>query len=393
MNKRFLVTLLTLLVIILAATVAVFLAKGYTYSPQTGKVSGTGIISVTSIPDGASVFIDGHLATATNATVSSLPPKNYELKVQKEGFIPWEKKITVKEGLVSEIKITLFPAIPTIYPLTFNGVVNPTLSPDGQKLAFAVPVSTPSVKQKGGLWVWGFSSAPIAISRSAQPQQLIASSPGLDFSKAKIRWSPDSKQIMATLQEGSLEGDNNARNYLLSTDAATQLSDLKDLTPVLTATLKSWDDDTKAKNDARILAIRSKEAEKVASSAAAIRWSPDETKFMYQGGQKIQTITPNDGALKGGEMTKIYDLTDNKQYDLPEAVAYHWLPDSRHVILIREAKIAIAEFDGANVAEIYAGNFSNSHVFPWPDSSRLLIVSSLPTPTAFQPNLYGVNLR
>lgn len=391
MNKRFLVTLLTLLVIIVAAVVAVFLAKGYTYLPQTGKLSGTGIISVTSIPDGASVFIDGHLTTATNATVSSLPPKTYELRVQKEGFIPWGKKVNVKEGLVSEVKITLFPAIPTIYPLTFNGVVSPTLSPDGQKLAFAVPVSSQSVKQKGGLWVWGFSSAPIAISRSAQPQQLVASSPGLDFTKAKIRWSPDSKQILATLQEGSLEGDTNARNYLLSTDSATTTSDLKDLTPVLAATLKFWDDDTKAKNHARILAIKSKEAEKIASSAAAIRWSPDETKFMYQIGQKVQA--PNDGALQGEVLTKIYDLTDDKQYDLPEGVAYHWLPDSRHVILIREAKIAIAEFDGANVAEVYAGNFSNSHVFPWPDSSRLLIVSSLPTPTASQPNLYGVNLR
>src|SRR3989339_841992 len=128
MSKRFIITVVTLLVIGLAAGVAILLAKGYTFSPKEKRIVGTGIITVSSQPDAASVYIDGHLTTATNATISSLTPKNYSVKIIKEGFIPWEKQISVKEELVTEVKVTLFPAIPTIYPLTFNSVLNPVLS-------------------------------------------------------------------------------------------------------------------------------------------------------------------------------------------------------------------------------------------------------------------------
>src|SRR3972149_4737722 len=141
MSKRFIITICTLVVIAIATGIAIFFAKGYPFSSEEKKIVGTGIINVTSEPDAASVYIDGHLTTATNTTISSLTPKNYTIKIVKEGFIPWEKQVSVKEGLVTEVKVTLFPAIPTIYPLSFTGVANPTLSPDGAKLAFIVPAS------------------------------------------------------------------------------------------------------------------------------------------------------------------------------------------------------------------------------------------------------------
>src|SRR3989344_2885455 len=119
MSKRFIITLVTIVVIAISAGVAIFFAKGYTFSPSEKRIIGTGIITVTSEPDAASVFVDGHLTTATNSTISSLPTKKYTIRVVKEKFIPWEKEVEVKEGLVTELKVTLFPAIPTIYPLTF----------------------------------------------------------------------------------------------------------------------------------------------------------------------------------------------------------------------------------------------------------------------------------
>ena len=88
MSKRFIITIITLLVIGISATAAVLLAKGYIISPQTGKILSTGLISVTSDPDGASIFIDGHLTSATNATIPSLPAKTYDVKIVKEGYIP-----------------------------------------------------------------------------------------------------------------------------------------------------------------------------------------------------------------------------------------------------------------------------------------------------------------
>lgn len=357
MSKRFIITIVSLVIIAVAAGAAIFFARGYRLSTNEKRIVGTGIVNISSEPDAASVFVDGHLTTATNATISSLTPKTYSIKVQKEGFIPWEKSVTVKEGLVTELKIALFPAIPTIYPLTVYGVLNPTLSPDGSKLGFVVPSG-----KKAGVWVWTMvKNQPIAFVRSSEPHQ-IATNTAVDFSKATLKFSPDSKQVLATV------GSN---YYLLESENLN--SEPKDITAVLNSTLNAWEDDTKTKDASRIDTIRDKSTRKIASDSANLSWSPDETKFMAD--------------------LKVYDLDDNKNYPLPPAKKHVWLPDSRHIILVEENSISLVDFDGTNKAVIYAGKFEDSFVFPWPDSSRLVMVSSFPTPTASEPNLYGINLR
>lgn len=381
MSRHFVFTLITALVILALTGAGILLVKGYKFSFKNGQISGTGIISITSEPEGASVFIDNHLTSATNTTIPSLVPKSYDVRVVKEGLIPWQKKVTVREGLVSELKITLFPAIPTVSPLTFNGAVNPLLSPDGNKLAFFVPIATNSgsLKQRGGVWVLNMVSQPISFSRSSGSRQLISSTQELEFAKGKLRFSPDSKSVLVTVQEGGREGVENQRNFILSVDQTTALSNLVDITPTVDSTIKTWDEEIKRTDEARILAIKNSTARKIASDSAQIKWAPDETKFMF--------------GVSSTNISRVYDLAEDKQYNLPQAHAYLWLPDSRHIILVKDGKIGVIEFDGINESEVFAGNFLNGFVFPWPDSSKLVILSSIPTPTASQPNLFGVNLK
>lgn len=369
MSKRFILTIITLIIIAAVTAVVIFLAKGYTFSPKEKRVVGTGILTVSSSPDAASVFIDGHLTTATNTTISSLSPKTYDVKIVKEGFIPWQKQIVIKEGLVTEVKVTLFPAIPTIYPLTFTGIENPTLSPDGEKLAYVVPVAktSPGSSKKAGIWVLvQADNQPISLAKSSGTRQ-IAQSASIDFSTATLNWSADSKQVIASVA---------GNNYLLDADRFNSAP--SDITPILSATLQSWVDDARARETARVLAVKDLDFRQTASTSAVVRWSADETKFM---------------AGKDEKGLKVYDLEDDKEYTLPDARRHIWLPDSRHVILVEEKTISIADFDGSNRAVIYAGNFQDDFVFPWPDSSRLAIITSFPTPTASEPNLYGINLK
>jgi len=377
MSKRFVFTIITLVAIAISATIAIFLAKGYRFSPQEKRIVGTGIITISSEPDAASVFLDNHLTTATNTTIASLTPKDYTVKVVKEGFIPWEKQISVKEGLVTEVKVTLFPAIPTIYPLTYNGVESPTLSPDGGKLAYIVAGKawqTASAGKKAGIWVWTQTrNQPISFARSAEPHQ-IAQSTVTDFSKATLVWSADSKQVLATA------GGN---NYLLEADRLN--TDPRDITPLLSATLKSWEEDTRSKDQTRILAIKNARVRQIASGSAVLKWSPDETKFMFGKDEKDLKVVN----LEDSERS----FSAGKEYVLPSAQSHIWLPDSRHIILISEGTISVVDFDGTNKAVIYAGEFKDDFVFPWLDSSRLVIISSFPTPTASEPNLYGINLK
>lgn len=374
MSRRFLFTIFTILVIVIAAGVTVYWAKGYTFSSSQKGLVGTGIISVTSIPDSASVFVDGHLTTATNATVSSLLPKEYTVRVVKEGFIPWERKVKVREGLVTELKLTLFPAIPTIYPLTYSGIKNPVLSPDGSKLAYIVPTG-----KKAGIWVWTFEeNRPLSFARGAQPHQ-IAQTGIIDYTNTNLRFSPDSKQVLAS---------NSTNNYLLNDESIN--SEPKDITPTLQTTLKAWDDDLKSTSALIIEKIKDSKAKKIASSAAILKWSPDESKFLFR------EKSPDDKEKDSKTLYKDYktfDLEESRQYDLPEARAFSWLPDSKHVVLVEEDKISIVDFDGSNKAVIYAGKFEDNFVFAWPDASRLVVVSSLPTPTASEPNLFGINIK
>lgn len=384
MSKRFIVTIITLVVIAIIAAIAILLAKGYTFSPQEKRIMGTGIMTVASEPDAASVFIDGHLTTATNTTIASLSPKKYNVKIVKEGFIPWEKEINIKEGLVTEVKVVLFPAIPTIYPLTFNGVVNAVLSPDGSKLAYIVPrPATGEISKKVGVWVWTQTrNQPISFVRSSEPHQ-VAQSMTMDFSQAVLKWSADSKQILATV------GNN---NYLLDADRLN--TEPRDITPMLSATLQSWEEDAQDKDESRVLAIKDSGLRQIASSSAMVRFSPDETKFMV-----IESDKKTDQQDKQGttsitkEYAKVYDLETKKEYSLPPARKHVWLPEGRHIILVEQNTISVIDFDGTNKAVIYAGNFIDDLVFPWLDSSRLAIISTFPTPTASEPNLYGVNLK
>lgn len=398
MSRRFLVTLLTIIIVAVAAGVAIFVAKGYRFSTNDRTIVGTGIMSITSVPDQASVYLDGNLTTATNANVNSLPPKTYQVKIVKEGFITWEKKIEVRAGLVSEIKATLFRAIPSVYPLTYSGVLNPLLSPDGQKLVYIVPAPTDanlSNNKKSGIWVWQLSDRPVTFARGGEPHQISLYDPSIDYSQAKFRFSPNSRQVLVSVSD---------KHFLLETD---KLNDPpKNITATVNPTIQGWDEDQKNKDLTRLATIKDLELRKIASSTAVLKWSPDETKIL---------LCQNDCQDKPN--FKIYDLDNAKNYQIPKADFYNWLPNSKHLVLVESqksdkievsvkekvdkvpvskivpAKISVVEYDGLNKSELYVGNFDPASVFTWFDSSRLVMVSSLPTATASQPNFFGINLK
>jgi len=397
-SKQFLLTLFSLVLISLIAGAAIYLAKGYRYQPDTGTFSGTGIISVSSLPDQASVYLDGHLTTATDDNITSLPPKNYKVRIVKEGYIPWEKDIDVKQGLVSEIKATLYRSIPTIYPITYSGVDYALLSPDSLKLMYIIPNGLEgglAAERKSGVWVWVMSSQNgIGIGVGDQQRQIIQSN-GVDYTQAKYRWSPDSTQIFVDLPD---------RKLLLDTN---RLNDVpRDITANYEATLKSWDLTESQTRLTKLSQIEDISLRKTASDSATLKWSPDETKILYSDAQGNY---------------KLNDLSLDKSFSLPKANNYTFLPDSKHLVMVEYeatasaipaknpkpspsgnltikeqfalSRVSIIETDGTNKAEIYYGSVEPNVVVPWPDNSRLVVISSFPTQTASQPNLYGINLK
>ena len=179
------------------ATYAIKFAKGYRPSIKSKALEGTGLLSANSFPRGASVFINDKLTTATDDTLN-LPPGEYQVKIAKDGYTSWEKTIMLESELVTQTNARLFPSVPNLKPLTFSGCLNPTPSPDGQKIVFAVENATTDTKN--GLYVLELNNNPLSFNSSAT--QITRSSQKYNFSESKLTWSPDSSEVLATLNSG-----------------------------------------------------------------------------------------------------------------------------------------------------------------------------------------------
>ena len=188
-------------VCIILGVAAAIIAYGRGYRLHTdGSVQPTGLIVLQSDPSGAQIIIDDKIKTATQATLT-LPPGWYNVTIAKEGYQPWHKRMKVQGEVVAKAEALLLPTNPSLTALTASGVVNPSLSPDGSKLAYVIPSPTtasPSAAlstTKPGIWVLDIVDKPLGLNRDAKQ---VAKSGAVNYSKATHR-SPDSKEILASI--------------------------------------------------------------------------------------------------------------------------------------------------------------------------------------------------
>lgn len=135
LKYKHIIPFITVATIVAGTYLAVQIGKGY--RPTTKGLTGTGLLAANSFPSGAQVYLDGKLATATDDTLS-LTPGQYTVTIKKEGYLPWEKTLTLQKELVTQTNATLFKSVASLTPLTLNGAATITPSPDGQKIAFVV---------------------------------------------------------------------------------------------------------------------------------------------------------------------------------------------------------------------------------------------------------------
>jgi Tol biopolymer transport system component len=363
MRRHFLSVVLVTVGILLVTAAAIMLAKGYRFDQRTGTIKGTGIIAISTIPEGGAVYLEGELVSASNNTINNLDPGPYKLKVSKDTFSSWEKEVIVEAEKVTLVNVTLFPSTPDLRPLTFSGVVNPQLSPDGQKIIYAI--ADPA---KAGLWVLDITTRPFTFSRD--PRQIAKDTPSYAYSKEGFSWAPDSKTILST---GTFRTatQTKAVNYLLDSDRLTD--NPTDVTGTIEQTKRTWQSDLEIENTERLGRLP-EEMQSQIKAASKVVWSPDELKVAFESESDIN----------------VYDLKEAQTHKIGRVKAYAWYPDADHLILLEDNSISIVETDGQNKTQIYAGAYENS-VFPWPDGSKLIVL------TSFNPsggsNLYSINLR
>lgn len=391
--KRILISgILIGLFITLGAVAAILYATGYRLEfggDGTGNikfVEGTGLVVVTSHPDGARVFVDGKLRTATNNTIDLLPGE-YLVEITKDGYIPWKKKIIVKKSLVSEAGARLIPSAPKLEAVTTIGVSNVIMDASSSLLAYTVASAS---AEKNGIYVFNMNSGPLVF-LGASGTQIISDL--LDnFSSAQLSFSPDGRQLLAKLPKSY---------YLLTTSGLNNAP--QDVTSTLDLVKDDW-------------AIQQAEADKklLDSLPRALRTpaktyfkdmkpSPDNNKILYTASQSatlepiikppIPSVnsTPDQRTIVAGKVY-VYDIKEDKNYMVGDSSNnYLWHADSRHLVYAQDKKVNILEYDGGNQTTVFNGDFVDEAIFPWPNGSGVAIVYRLSASAPY--NIYRIGLQ
>ncbi len=408
-----------LLFVAIGALISSYFLRGYRPDFRRGLFEPTGLLVINSKPKGASVFINGKLTTATDDTLN-LPPGEYRVRISKDGYLPWRKKIDVKKEIVKQTEAYLFRSAPDLRPLTFVGALNPQLSPDGGRVVYAV--ASASAQEKNGLWVNNLARSPLDIIRS-NSQQIVRRDSQHHWEKANLVWSPDGRRVLAYF----LTKDKISSAYLLPADSLTPPQQLRDVSLQLVAIYRQW----RAERDLQLkqqLANLPKPLIDIASrSAQLVTFAPNGERFFYLATAAAtipdnllphppaRSDQPEERQLRSGHVY-VYDLKQDTNFNLGAAgelgidlkqlapgktlaqklarfnyQPVHWLATSRHLIFLQKHRVMVIEADGQNREVLFAGPFRNSFAYPWPDGERLLVLTSLYT--GRPANLYAVRIK
>jgi hypothetical protein len=450
-NFRVLYTVLSALIIIAGTVLAIQYAKGNYRFTQQGYVSTAGLLNANSFPTAAEVFIDGKLVTATDNTLY-LEPNNYLIEIKKDGYSSWKKTLHLEPQLVAQTNAQLFPIAPSLSPLTFTGVDRVIPSPDGQKILYTV--ASASSQTKVGLHIIELSNGPGSLIGMQKSPKLIADGiSATDLATANFIWSPDSAEVLVSAAGGdwllsidkkvtiSEQPDigwkkktilseweqemyvrekqfltkfpaeilqiatQSAKNVYLSPDkkrlmyTATASASLpENIIPALPAS--NTQPQARTLTPGKIYVYDKEEDKNFEIATALVNPSqPPAEKRLLTLHSVPEIQASNSGQSASPSAFQALQATNSAQTALNFNV-YHsslyintlqWFPDSRHVLFIRDNRIEVMEYDGTNLTTLYSGPFANSFTYPWPDGSRLLIL------TAFSPdspqNLYAIELK
>ncbi len=442
--NRLLITLLVFFTLVIGTLIAVKFAKGYrpTLRGKNGPaISGTGLLSATSYPESAKIFIDDRLSGATNSTIY-LEPGVYQIKITKEGYHPWEKQFPIAKELVSSTDTRLFPSLPAIAPITYSGIQQAIISPDGTKILYVT--SSATLKENNGLYVISLNSGLSSTILNNSITQ-IATLADYDYTKFHFLWSPNSSEILAYLTSDS---GTIASSHLLNPRTLNKNKDLTDITIKLATIVDRYEEEISLNRSTSYRLLPDFMVKIASESATNIFTSPDQEKLLYTITKDIKlpenhlknqlpSLNPTSETrdLITGS-TYVYDLKEGTNYLIKsnqtssptpttkysskktkapiaiETVSISdkldqigritnpvrspanliWYPTSRHLFDISSDQIQVVEYDGNNRTTIFKTNVIDNFAIPSPDGHRLIVLTNLnqgQTPS----NLFAIDLK
>ncbi|PIR99064.1 hypothetical protein COT87_01435 [Candidatus Collierbacteria bacterium CG10_big_fil_rev_8_21_14_0_10_44_9] len=368
-STRFLIFLATFIFITGGTFLVIRYAQGYRPT-KTGTIRGTGLLSASSFPTAAEVYINGKFTTATDNTLN-LNPGTYDIEIKKDGYFTWSKKIQIVAELVTETNAQLFPTSPSLEPLTYTGALMPVPAPDGTKLAFTV--ASASAVAKNGLYVQELNSSPISLNKTAR--QIARTEANYDYPTSSYTWSPNGSELLVAFPSGA--------HILLNTNQFNDLATLKDVTVRLPQILSEWELELAQQERVQLLKLPDFMASIATSSATNLYFSPDGKRLLYQAIADLDIptdlvpILPSSSTqvenrdLKAG-FWYVYDLKEDKNF------------------LISEGKISIRQKLTPNEAKGEVGSFVATKLTLLPNFQDPIPAELISSPSAFRSLQNGV---
>jgi PEGA domain len=397
-KKSLLIILSVFLFVAIGTYVITLLARGYRPNFQGNNLtlSATGLLSATSKPVGASVYLNDKLVTATNDTLN-LTPGSYLLKIIKDGYLSWQKNIIIKKEIVYQSDAQLFRSAPDLSPITLSGAINPVASPDYSKIIFSV--ASASASTDNGLYLIDLNNVLLSLTKNT-PRQIAKNFPGVDWSKATFTFSPDSRQVLATfpLRNGGV-------NYLLDLTATITPSSLVDVTPRLALIKTDWKNQDQELVQIKLQRLPQQLQPLVSTASAQYISLSGDDKVLYLAAtnsalpanlispppaQSTQTQTRQ--IVKGNYY--VYDLKDDTNFLIGPFSAVlnpFWMPNSTNLVFVNNQTITAVDYDNTNQVTLFAGNFDPHAVFPWADGTKIIALTS--AYTGATQNLYAITVR
>ncbi|PIZ01006.1 hypothetical protein COY62_00565, partial [bacterium (Candidatus Howlettbacteria) CG_4_10_14_0_8_um_filter_40_9] len=185
----------------ISSFVLIYLARGYVFELNGLKLSfrKTGMIIFSSRPNGANVTLDGKIVKQKSGSplfpsrIPGLLTGDYALRLEKSGYLAWEKIMHVDEEVVSWADyILFFPATSKKDLLIENGrVLGAKESPDLRKIAY-IYENTDKKKE-----LWYFDNLALEKTKLFPVKKEEVTANG-DFDITDIKWSADSSKILFT---------------------------------------------------------------------------------------------------------------------------------------------------------------------------------------------------
>jgi len=373
--------------------------RGYRLDLGKKTLSSTGILSLTSYPKTAQVYLDGKLKGVTNLNLT-LSPNHYQVEIKKDGYTSWSKKIVLKGELVVSLEAVLFPLNPSLSPLTNSGLVKAIPIDDTEKiLVFVQKPDLEDLDKKNGLYLFEAGKRTFSFFPALKPILLEKNlAEKYDFSSTQVIFSPDYKQAII-----EFNNQTSSQAFLLSLEEENTFP--FDVSLSKDSLITAWEKEKKLIK-MKILETYPKDIVKIASeSFNLIAFSPSETKLLYQVKTNLTLPIILDPPFMGSNQSLetrvlkknslyVYDKKEDKNYQLPifNYQLIQWYFDSKHLLINEGKKISVVDYDGTNQQTFYSGPYESDFFYITSDG-KLIILANL-NPDANQwPDLYVVGIR